>query len=125
MEKIINVIPHSIQRYATVGDYKFIEDDKILFTISKMDNDDYEFLVSIHELIEEHLTRRRGLTEQEITAFDLEFKKSRGVGDESEAGFDKDCPYLKEHTLATSIEMMLAAYMGISWEDYNDTVNSL
>lgn len=120
-------IPNDQQRYPTVGDY-YDEDGVKKFRVSDMGNEDYAFLVFVHELIEEHLTRRRGLMEQEIVAFDLMYENERLEGkhsDEDEPGFDSRAPYQKEHTMATGIEMLLAGHMGIDWNAYNETVMSL
>lgn len=125
---IISVIPHDQHRYETVGDYFVDKDGVNQFRVSDMGNEDYEFLVAIHELIEEHLTRRRGLTEPEIMAFDEMLEKERAEGkhsDSDEPGFDARAPYQKEHTIATGIEQMLAGHMGIDWNKYDETVMGL
>lgn len=123
----IKSIPHNQHRYPTVGDYW---DDGTVkrFRVSDMGNDDYEFLVIIHEMIEEHLTRRRGIKEQDIKAFDEMYEAEREVGkhaDDDEPGFDPRAPYQREHTIATGIEMLLTGHMGIDWGDYDKTVMSL
>lgn len=120
-------IPHSEQRYETVGDY-WQDGDTLRFRVSDMGNGDYHFLVMIHEMIEEHLTRRRGLKEEDIKAFDEKYEADREAGkhaDSDEPGFDSEAPYQREHTIATGIEMMLAGHMGIDWNDYDKTVMSL
>jgi hypothetical protein len=125
----IKSIPADQQRYPTCGDYWDDTDAEgkpvKRFRVSDMDNEDYHFLVSIHEQIEEHLTRRRGLTEPEIKAFDEKYEAEREAGlhsDDDEPGFDPAAPYLREHTIATGIEMMLAGHMGISWGEYDKAV---
>jgi hypothetical protein len=128
MNTTIEIIKHDSQRYPTVGDYWIDEKGVKQIRIYSMGNEDYEFLVTIHELIEEHLTRRRGLSEKEISDFDLIFEKERESGTHAhndEPGFDPRSPYLKEHTIATGIEMMLAGHMGIDWNSYDKTVMEL
>ena len=128
MEKVIRVVPHDEQRYDTVGDYAVGENGDILFFVSDTGDDDYNFLIGLHEQIEEHLTRRRGLTEPTIMAFDEQFEAERAAGlhgDDEEPGFADDAPYRREHTLATAIEMQLAAFMGINWNTYDKAVMSL
>jgi hypothetical protein len=121
-------IPHSEHRYETVGDYWTDENGVTQFRVSEMGDEDYAFLVFVHELIEEHLTRRAGIDEPKIKAFDEMFEKERDKGkhaDSDEPGFDSRSPYQREHTIATGIEMMLAGEMGINWNEYNKTVMSL
>lgn len=123
----IETIKHTDHRYETVGDYydcfghTFIE-------VSEMSNPDYEFLVALHELVEYWLTKKRGIKEEDITAFDVMFEKEREEGKhtlDEEPGFDPRAPYLKEHTFATEIEKQVANEIGIDWEAYDHEVMSL
>lgn len=102
-----------------------IRTEAIQFRINEMGNEDYEFLVAEHERIEEHLTRRRGLKEPDIMAFDLMWEKEREAGahdPSEEPGHDPRAPYHREHVLAENIERMLAHAMGISWPVYENAV---
>jgi hypothetical protein len=118
-------IPYSEQRYPTCGDYWDDKDGKH-FRVNDMGNEDYAFLVLIHEMVEERLTRRRGLTEQEIMAFDLMWEKEREDGKhapDDEPGHDPRAPYRREHILSENIERLLAWEMGLDWETYGEAVN--
>lgn len=118
----IVTIPHNQHRYPTVGDY-YIDDVGILrIFVSDMKNEKYEFLVAIHEQIEEFLTRLRGVKEEDITEFDKKFEKDRKDGDFSEPGNDPKAPYFKEHQFATIIEKFIALELGVNWEKYDETV---
>jgi len=120
MNTEIKTIPHTEQRYPTCGDY-WQDGDRKLFRINQMGNEDYEFLVSI----EEHLTRRRGLKEPDIMAFDVEWEKEREQGkhgEDEEPGHDPRAPYHREHVFAETIERMVALFMGVSWKDYDSAV---
>ena len=88
----IKTIPHNQQRYCTVGDYYDYAGVK-QFRISRMHKEEYEFLVSIHEQIEEFLTRRKGIREEVITAFDKEYETRRLKYDISEPGDSPLAPY--------------------------------
>lgn len=124
------VITHSKQRYPTVGDYwkdKSLEDGYQV-RVSNMNNDDYHFLVLIHELIELHLVNKRGIMIGDIDAFDKQFEKDREAGlhpIEAEPGDDPKAPYRKEHFFATSIERIIAHELGVDWEEYDNTVMNL
>lgn len=119
-------IPYKQQRYETCGDY-WIDETGVHFRVNDMGNDDFEFLVRMHEMIEEHMTRRRGLKEPDIMAFDLMWEKEREEGkhaEDEEPGHDPRAPYHREHVLSENIERMLAHFMGISWPEYERAVNN-
>ena len=128
MKYFIKTIPHKSQRYETCGDYYDGLFGVTHFRISKMDNPDYEFLISIHEQIEHYLIQKRGLPISEIDAFDIMFEKEREAGlhtIDEEPGFDPRSPYLDEHAFATLIERQLADKLQVDWQKYSDTVNNL
>lgn len=112
------VIPHNEQRYETAGDY-FEDADDWQFRVSALDNADYEFMVLIHELIEWHLTQRRGLSEPEIAAFDMAHPEL------DDPGADKRAPYHKEHMFSLKVEKMLCKFMGLDWSAYDDSFENL
>lgn len=122
MRIIVETIPHGDQRYETVGDYQTAENGDMTVLVSEMGNSDYEFLVAIHELVEATLCRKRGITDEAITAFDVEFEGQRAPGDIREPGDDRNAPYKNEHCLATAVERMCCAALGVSWEDYEAAV---
>lgn len=121
----IGIIPHSEHRYETVGDYWYPQSFRMELRVSDMQNEDFEFLVMIHELVESHLCRKRGIPEPIIKAFDEAFEAKREVGNEDEPGFDPLAPYFKEHTFATIIEAQIAEELGVDWDEYSKKVNSL
>jgi hypothetical protein len=90
-----------------------------------MKNEDFEFLVYMHELIESHLCRKRGIPEPDIMNFDLNFEENRPKGNTDEPGDSPYAPYHKEHLYATKIERTLAKELGVDWDEYEKTVNSL
>lgn len=126
MELDIKTINHNEQRYNTVGDY-YDEDNIIKFRISKT-NDDYEFLVLIHELVEWYLTKKHGIIETDIKAFDELFEEERNAGlhtlDE-EPGHDVRAPYRNEHIYAELIERLIANKLNIDWSKYDKVINNL
>jgi hypothetical protein len=119
------IIPHEAHRYETVGDYWYPSDERMELRVSDMGNEDYEFLVIIHELIEAHLCRKRGISEPEIKAFDEEFESKRVEGNVDEPGDDPKAPYQKEHQFATKIEKQLAKELNVNWEEYSNVVETL
>lgn len=122
----IKTIPHYAQRYNTVGDWTWSGDGQLYISVSDMKDEYKELLVAIHELVEVYLCRKRGITEDEVTQFDLTYEKDRKPEDLiSEPGDSRDAPYRNEHRFATYIERAFCKELGIKWEDYEKTVYSL
>lgn len=129
MKIIIQTIPHSAQRYPTVGDWTVdLKNGSIDVSVSDMGNIFYEFLIVLHELIELHLCLQAGISQVQVDAFDIAFEQERIEGKhspEAEAGDDPKAPYRREHFFATNIERLVAAQLGIDWEKYNQAVIDL
>lgn len=117
-------IPHSEQRYPTVGDWS-LTTNGIEVNISSMSKSDYEFLVALHEVIEAYLCQKRGISEQTVTDFDVAFEKKRKEYDFREPGNTRKAPYKKEHRFASRIERLVGKELGVDWNDYSKEVNSL
>lgn len=102
-------------RYATAGDY-FIKDGITYIQVKRQLNDDYTFLISIHELIEQYLTERKGIKEEDILKFDLAHDYCE------EPGAHPDSIYKNEHEIAEIIERILAKFMGVDWNKYEQEI---
>lgn len=120
---IIDVVPHKKQRYNTCGDY-YKKKGVVNIRVSKMVAN-HEFLVAVHEFIEWYLTEQKGVSIEDIDAFDINYEEERQEGDHSEPGNDPNAPYYAEHQLATQIEKQLADYLKVNWAKYSEHVNSL
>lgn len=125
MRIVIETIPHAAQRYETVGDYWTDPDGTLHIKVSEMVNPDHEFLVALHELVEAKLCEKRGISDAAITAFDVEFEEARGDNDLSEPGDDPMAPYQNEHCIATGVERIACAALGVRWADYESEINRL
>lgn len=125
MRILIETIDHKDQRYPTCGDYRYLPDGTLYITVSSMGDERYETLVALHEFCEERLTKWKGITEEEISLFDLKFESNRKEGNWDEPGFATDAPYREAHTISTGIEMIMAANGNINWSEYDKIVNSL
>ena len=120
----IETIPHDDQRYETVGDYYSFQGVDFI-DVSDMNSKDFEFLVAVHEMVEQYLCKRMGIPEKKISAFDIQFEKKRKKGNVDEPGDDPKAPYRHEHSMATAVERMVAGYLGINWKDYEKKCNSM
>jgi len=110
------VIPWNEMRYASAGDYYEVEYTKRRrkweFRVADLGNTKYELLVFFHEFIEFFLTQEHGISEEEITKFDIQHISA------DEPGELPDAPYHNEHTIANAFERMLAALLNVDWEEY-------
>lgn len=119
MEIEVKTIPHSAHRYAgTCGDWQLF-DGLMHVRVSATGNEDYDFLIALHEILEAWLCHRRGIAEQDVTDFDKAFQG------EGEPGDDPKSPYKAEHFFATTIERLVAQELGINWAEYSQVVDSL
>lgn len=128
MRILIETVPHKRNRNNQVGDYRYLEDGTLYVTVSDLGDDNMNWLIGIHEMIEERTSKNEGISEHEITEYDEKYEKKRenGLVDiNSENGFSSDCIYKKYHTIATGIEMILAAQLGVDWTEYEQKVNEL
>lgn len=124
MNITIKTIPHAEQRYPTVGDW-IEEGGGLIVAVSDMGNDDFAFLVGLHEMIEGWLCLRRRIDQGAVDAFDVAFEAARQPGNTDEPGDHPDAPYRREHFFATSIERLMAAELGVDWAEYEKAVNAL
>lgn len=118
----IEIVPDtSHQRYDTLDDY-WLKDDVLTFRITKQSEDWKNLFILIHAMIEYVLTSEKGITEKEITDFDIEFEKDeKRVKKYWEPGMDKNAPYHKEHKIALKVEQLMCKHLGINFKQYNDS----
>ncbi len=128
MKILIEPIMHSEQRYNTCGDYYFDEGPidigasdgpTLRIRVSELKDRREVLLIAIHELIEWALCDSVGISNQVIDEFDLVYKGGKEPGDEFQA------PYYYQHQVATGIERILAAEMGVDWLAYERHINEL
>ena len=114
----IKTIPESEHRYCTLGDYWDDPDGTTHIRCTALKSEASEFLVVIHELVEQYLLKVAGIREEDVKAFDIMFEQERAAGkwDEyAEPGDDPRAPYRKQHFMAEVIERSLACMIGVDW----------
>ena len=113
----IRVIPQEWQRYDTAGDWYF-DGDTLDIAVTGTDlADDETFLIALHELVEAHLCRKRGITAEAVDAFDKAWIAAHPGyldGTEGEPGDDPAAPYRREHRFACLIEHLVAHELGVT-----------
>lgn len=124
MNVTIQVIPHDQQRYPTVGDWYF-EGDDLIIKVSKLSDWRREMLIAIHELAEVLICKHKGISAESVDKFDKEFEQNRSPDNVDEPGDDPSAPYVTEHCIATGIERIMAAQLGVSWKEYESELEDL
>jgi len=125
MKIIIETIEHKDQRYDTCGDWQWNDEmDVLTIKVSQTNLYDHEtiLLIGVHELIEALLCRRSFTAEAEVDRFDLNWHPHNGL---TEPGDDPDAPYHSEHLFASNIERLIAARLGINWQQYEREIERL
>lgn len=122
MRIVIETIPHSAQRYPTVGDYWRDEEGTFQVRVSKMGVPDFEFLVALHELVEMWLCHSGHVPFDAIDEFDKGWESTEGY---LEPGDDPEAPYWYEHQMACAFERFAAALLYVNWRAYEQTVDDL
>jgi len=126
---IIDFIPAENQRLrGNVGDFFYDENGVLHIRVTDMGNTLYERLVAIHELCEVTMTEDKGITEEEIQAFDEMFF-AEGADDmhheTKEPGWDVRSPYYYEHGISENIERQIALHCGVIWEEYEHAIDDV
>lgn len=118
MRIVVDVVPHSAQRYPTVGDWVFQGED-LCITVSALGDPNMEFLVALHEMIEAMVCDKAGIAEIDVQRFDTNHPEL------DDPGGDRRAPYHRQHVFAENIERMVAQELGVNWNDYTRRVDSL
>ena len=113
----IKSIPHKEQRYETCGDWWDDEKGEVQIRVCDVGNPSIELSVVIHELVEQHLCKIAGITDEEVSAFDDNWQKEHPKNTKDEPGDLPSAPYHEQHKVAVAIEdIFLKACID---EDYN------
>jgi hypothetical protein len=125
MKIIIETIPHEQHRYTTVGDWFYEPDGTLRIKVSELSDWRREMLIAVHELIEVLACKHDGVTAESVDEFDKNFEANRAPDNEDEPGDEPKAPYVRQHCLATGVERILAAHLGVNWKEYEDELCSL
>jgi hypothetical protein len=125
MKITIETIPHSEQRYPTVGDWLWEPNGDLTIRVSELGDWRYNALVGLHELVEVLKCKYDGVKPEDVVAFDIAYEKKRAKGNDCEPGDDPRAPYYLQHGLATGIERIMATELRVCWCEYEHTIYSL
>lgn len=121
MRAKLQAVSAKLIRNKQCGDWHFGKRDSILAFSAKMDDPRSEVAVGIHEFIEAWLCRDAGITDEQVTQFDLTFELERSEGlhsEDEENGDDPRAPYREQHQAATKVEKVVCEVLGLSWDDH-------
>jgi len=119
---LMTTIPHKVQRYDTAGDWQFGKKQNLVVSVSVLGDDDCEFLVGLHELVEAWLCKKHGITQAQVDAFDMAWQPHDGI---EEPGEDPDAPYFDEHQIASAVERIVQKSLGVKNADYAARLDAL
>ena len=135
MDYRVYSLKHSSQDSPTAGDWKVRQGKLREIKVSDMINQDFVFLIGIHEQVEAWLCLKRGIKQSAVDNFDKAYEAAREKKQKapcgckpteiSEPGHDIHAPYFDEHKFAEKIERLMAKELGVDWDEYNKTVESL
>lgn len=118
----IEFIPHKEQRYPTIGDW-FFQENELVIRVSDLHNWKYNAAIAVHELVEVLLCVSDGVEQLAVDNFDTLFEMNREAGNHDEPGDDPEAPYHRQHGIATGVERILIAQFGENWKQYEKRVN--
>jgi hypothetical protein len=121
MNVVVQIIPHSEQRYPTVGDWWW-EDDTLQIRVSHLGDWKMEMCAAYHEQFEALECRVKGITQEQVDAFDKGWQPHDGL---DEPGDDVASPYFWQHQHATIAERQLAHCLGVSWANYEQAIEEV
>lgn len=148
MRIVIQAVEKQREPWIGVGDWQF-EGDVLYVRVLKMGDERFEAMVAIHECVEALLCRNDGVPEKRVDDFDAMYERARtavekgivthkhpdptnpGIHSEilanplAEPGDSRFSPYATQHGWATAVERILAGAFGVSWAEYDETVQAV
>ena len=110
---VIEFVPHSEQRYVTVGDWLY-DGDTLILRISRTIDARHQQLVAMHELVEALACNVDSVTQQAVDEFDI-----HGEGTTlDEPGDSPKSPYHDQHMIASAVERIMASALHVDWRNY-------
>lgn len=125
------VVPHSKQRYDTVGDW-FGQRGALWIKVSDLKDKRYSNLVFLHELIEYIISRMHGIKAKDVDLFDEAYEAAREDGKAPcgcpigpEPGDDEHAPYHRAHRCASDCEAIIASALDVDWAEYEKAIEAV
>lgn len=147
---VIETVPHSEQRYNTVGDWFFRQEaitkrvdiglggpkfdivETLVVRVSDTGNWRWNMALALHEFAEAILCTSSGVSQDEVDKWDMEWSLRQHLIEDLEPGDDVNAPYHKQHREATALEMEFHQEFSssgsdamIDWQNYEDKLEEL
>ena len=117
MKITLETVHPSQMRYATTGDWEWLPDGSLKVTVAAWQgNERSAFLVAIHEAVEAVLCWADGIDENVVSDWD------KNHPDAEEPAEVEGSPYMDQHSIATQVELKIAAGLRMNWDKHNDWV---
>ena len=117
MNTLLRSISPVAIRYSTCGDWEWLPDGSLKVTVPEFGNRPYSaFLVALHEIVEAYLCKFEGITEANVSTWDINHPELDEPGD------SKQAPYHKQHAVALEVEKLVCHALGLSWEAHEEWV---
>ena len=94
-------------RHVTAGDWEWLPNGELKCSVAEYGNEDGEFLVNLHKMVEGWLCRKAGIREDEVSAFHIS---------------NPEAPHHKQNQTATEVEKIVCEAMSIDWEAHKEWV---
>lgn len=126
MHVTIETILHSDHRPEagkTIGDWVWSDDgESLTLRVSRTGDWRQDMCIAYHELLEALECKYRGITAEQVDAFDGPWKEHDGL---EEPGDDPQAPYYDAHQHAMVAEYHIANCLGVHWPTYEKAVDAL
>ena len=140
-----HVLPYERMRYPTCGDWMW-KHGRLVVVSARLSKRRYELLILVHETVEALLCAISGVSEADVTDFDMHYEDLRKyltrrsrenfsyramekfkapITPTSEPGDDPAASYGVQHSIATAIEEVLARILFVDWAEYEREVEAL
>lgn len=121
----IEVIPPEQMRPEVDGaDWFWDKDGHLQVRICPMSDPRMEIALALHEVFEALLCHHDGVTQKQVDEFDRHYDLVHPNETDCEAGDDPKAPYKVQHSLATAVERIYTAHVGLDWRTYDDELNA-
>ena len=124
MKIVIETAPFSTLRNKQCDDYWYEEDGTLQIRVAQLSDERREQAVIIHALWEALTCRHAGVPIQSIDFWDEHFQ-GFALPPETDAGDDNNCPYYRQHQMATIIERMFIEEVEENWQEYEQEIEAL
>lgn len=135
MNITVKTVPNEeikLRRGFTGADWWFDENGDLEIRIAKMSSLSREKCLIVHELVEALCYHaKHGTDVSAVDEFDAVVEEAEPEKHGIDAGDQPGCPYLVEHTVATSAERAVFAHLSPldptlgSWREYDDELGAL